>query len=145
MCARNSGAHLNTTPSEVAMSNKNSMCPSAPFTNKSHLLGGVNAKGEIDYFGGPIQLTEVTVKYLSNLGSPEKQFRFTTLCQEELCGQWKNGGCSVGNAIANSDNQTGKSDFKKPNCGIRSACRWLKQEGPSVCKFCNLIITDVSQ
>lgn len=117
----------------------NEICPSTSIKEASLLIGLVTAKGSIDYFGTPIEIDDA-FKDEANKGKiPESRFRLAGLCVEKKCSNWseEDKTCHVAKRIiANSkvENRT------LPNCGIRSACRWFKQDKSAACKNCSFVI-----
>ncbi len=117
-------------------------CPSAPCSVGSDLLGIVNEAGKISFFGKPVPITEDFVATANSGNAPEARFRFSAKCVETKCKQWSGTKCSVGSAVAEISVQT--PPFSAPNCGIRSQCRWFKQESVKACLSCALIITKIN-
>ncbi len=125
-------------------SDKKYLCPSAFISDASLLLGIVNDNGEISYFGKPLNIPDSFRSSVQKGNSPEKRFRFSTECFSKNCVQWKNNKCSIGEKVKKESEirhyKLGETGI--PNCGIRSACRWYKQEGIKSCMSCKFIITN---
>ena len=118
------------------------LCPSGALTPESFLLGVLNKNGEAHFIGGPLPLSGDLQRMLGDISNPEKHFRFTMRCHHNGCGQWADGKCSVAAALMRADPEAGS--LPSGECGIKSACRWLAQEGEAACTICKYIVTDVS-
>lgn len=117
------------------------LCPSGRCRAGSTLLGIMGPSGNLIYTPQSIALDEqLAEKFDANGGS--SRYRFAEPCATDDCGHWSDEGCGVAKAgAAISDSQ--RSD-RLPPCGIRSACRWFAQEGPSVCAVCPHVLRNGS-
>ena len=112
-------------------------CPSFYALPGSLLLGRVGEDGTVGILADPI---EVDMAFLDQLRSrdvePEFSYRFAGPCHQSACKQWSDGECQLVNRLvyASSAITTGL-----PECGIRSRCRWFRQNGESACGVCSLV------
>ena len=81
------------------------------------------------------------VELASQVGSPERRFRFANKCVECGCKQWSNGRCGVIDAVMAYRPEESQTT-ELPKCSIRETCRWFAQAGRAACMICPLIVTD---
>lgn len=122
------------------MKNQTSLCPSFRCTETSRLLG-VRQDGKVAILPNPLELDQVFIQNLKNGSPPEQRFRFVNQCRMNACKQWSGTACGVAKLIIRFVEAV--PDSAIPDCSIRKNCRWHQQEGPSICKVCPYIITDV--
>ena len=121
---------------------KTYLCPSSKMAIDSSLLGIINTDGTVQYIGQPIKVTSQFMELALKGRTPEKRFRFTTECRNCNCAQWKNEQCSVAPRLSELSNEDEIAKASIPECGIRSQCRWFQQQGTSICRVCQFVITD---
>nr|MBB6141726.1 hypothetical protein [Mucilaginibacter sp. X5P1] len=120
------------------------LCPSSAVSEGSRILGVKQQDGTIGILPIPIKLNhDFNQNCISQNINPIEHFRFVNNCIDSKCRQWINNKCSI-TAKALSVLNMIPIEEHLPKCGIRSDCRWYKQERASACKFCKYIITDMS-
>lgn len=122
------------------MERESLMCPSFRCTDTAKLLG-VRQHGKIAILPNPLELDQEFISQLKDGSPPENRFRFVSTCRLRGCKQWSGQACGVAKHVM----QFVKSVEGEPTpaCSIRPQCRWHQQEGPSICRVCPYIITDV--
>lgn len=122
------------------------MCPSAPCQVGSKLHGIVGPDGCLVRLTHPLVINKEFVETATSGNSPTKRFRFTAVCSEEHCAQWRSGACQIASkarkvSVASPDEFS--ADRLVP-CAIRKNCRWYHQEGRAACSVCSYVVTDQS-
>lgn len=65
--------------------------------------------------------------------SVQARLRLSGPCIRSACDSWTSGGCRWGRAIAS----VGSGHAEVPvSCPIRGTCRWIAENGDSVCRVC---------
>lgn len=101
----------------------------------------VNEDGTVGLLKDPLEIDQAFIDEVSADGMrPEQRFRFTAPCVEERCSQWNGCKCTVPDQVRVFVGPEDEHSLRP--CGIRSACRWFKQEGPEACRLCPFVITD---
>ena len=120
------------------------LCPSAqPALSGSMILGVVDKDrmgGCISYLERPVQVTDGTVLALT--ASPVRAtaaFRFAAPCEKSGCNNWSGSGCRVAQRLVQI---LPAVVTELPDCKLRPACRWFRQEGAHACVRCPQVITD---
>jgi hypothetical protein len=124
------------------------LCPSAPPEwPGAHLIGvaiGSAMQPNVVYTG-PQPVTE-TLLGLAGPVTPTELFRFAAPCKERACVQYDGSRCRLSRAIADlppgNGGNTSPVRASLPSCGIRSRCRWWREEGADACRRCPEIVTD---
>lgn len=117
-------------------------CPSAQPTQQDARVIGV-VLGEIDrpevaYLERDVAVTDEDLGALGDV-RPTRILRFAARCESSSCGQFKDGACGLGRAIAAL---VPSVDAKPPACSIRKTCRWFAENGPPICLRCSRVVTD---
>ena len=73
---------------------------------------------------------------------PTDVLRLSGQCAGEHCKHFNNHRCSLASRVVASLAPTAKAP---PACGLRSSCRWWRQEGLAVCLRCPQITTQPSE
>lgn len=121
------------------------MCPSNKAKNGSELLGVRQDDGTVAILPQTLPVDEDFIRKASLDGmEPEKKFRFTNKCVESGCQQWTGKGCGVVEQVIQFLDHLPVKDAI-PECPIRPSCRWHLQKGPSACKVCPFIISEITE
>lgn len=119
-----------------------SLCPSAPHDwDEARLIGvvgGTAIEPEISF----VDPRPVTDELLALAGSvaPGEVFRFSALCRETGCSQFRNGRCGIAAAVVEAI--TPAKGRALPVCAIRPQCRWWREHAADACRRCRFIVTD---
>jgi len=113
------------------------LCPSTPPTADAFLFGVIDEQVEVRYIQHPIPIDARLARALKKIDLPQRSFRFTHRCTE--CGNWEQGHCAVATSVRRAAEALGEERI--PVCGIRTRCRWFLQEGASICRLCQYIVT----
>jgi len=117
------------------------LCPSARCEPGALLLGLIGPDGSVGYVRPALEIDEDFIGRVREGRDPEKRFRFAQPCATSGCEHWSEGRCGVADAATTSDVP---SASQLPACDIRPRCRWYAQAGPSACRSCPTVVTDVS-
>ncbi len=120
------------------------MCPSSKATPGAKLLGVRQEDGMVAILPQPLRIDDTFIEVASQASPAEQHFRFTNKCIESGCAQWTGSRCGVADQILTVMDQLVVSDTL-PECGIRPACRWYRQNGPDACKVCPFVITHTTE
>ena len=117
------------------------ICPSARAEPGATLLGVVGADGRVSYLKDRVEVGQDFIDLARETGPPEERFRFASACVETRCRQWDGSACGV---LKRAADYLGVADgaSKLQPCSIRAACRWRRQDGPSACRACPVVITE---
>jgi len=118
------------------------MCPSARAEPGATLLGLVGEDGRVSYLKDRIEVDQAFIDLVSKDGPPEERLRFASTCVEGRCRQWNGTRCGVLKDVAPYLG-SGEGTSSLQPCSIRPACRWYRQDGPSACRTCPGVITEV--
>lgn len=118
------------------------LCPSARGEPGALLLGLVGRDGSVAYVRPALEIDEDFIGRAREGRAPEKRFRFAQPCATSGCMHWTEGRCGVADAAAGSEEA--QADGQLPACDIRPRCRWYAQAGPSACRSCPTVVTDVT-
>lgn len=119
------------------------MCPSAPPEwPESQLIGvaeGTASQPRIHYTG-PQPVTKELLALAAPV-TPTEVFRFAARCQQNICRYFDGSRCQLVTAVVDTlpPHQT---EGSIPPCGIRSRCRWWREEGVAACRRCSQVVTD---
>ena len=116
------------------------LCPSAPAEVGALIIGVVGADGTVAYIHDRLSVTSEFLEVANKNGVPEKRFRFGSLCRQQACAQWVEGGCSLPHRLSELI-PSGESAGRLPRCAIRAQCRWFAQSGARSCRFCPIVTT----
>jgi hypothetical protein len=121
------------------------LCPSGPATGAhATLLGVFGRDGRLVYTPGTPGVSPTLLSALTGDGeSAEARARFAGRCASSACAYWAEGSChAIDLAHEALDGQLpDRAEGGLPECGIRPACRWWQQEGPSACGLCPYVAT----
>ena len=131
----------NAGPSTQMPAGRNKTCPSSHCSDGAILLGVVGPQGVI-YRGQRTRVDAAFVEAASQIGTPEKRFRFANKCVECGCKQWANGKCNVIETVMGHYPDESSQGSELPKCSIRDTCRWFSQAGRAACMICPRIVTD---
>jgi hypothetical protein len=121
-------------------------CPSARAEPGATLLGVIGVDGKVAYLKTALSIDQDFIDEASKDGAPEERFRFAGTCVEGKCMQW-NGAKSRCGVLDGVIPFLGRGDAEAPlqPCVIRGACRWYRQDGPSACRICPGVITEIPE
>jgi hypothetical protein len=71
------------------------LCPSAPGTPGSLLIGVVEEDGRVAKLGTPLPVDAGFLDQARAHSSPERRFRFSSRCVEGHCAQWDGEQCGL--------------------------------------------------
>lgn len=120
-------------------------CPSARAEPGATLIGVVGEDGHVHYLKTAIEIDQDFIDVASRDGPLEQRFRFGGTCVECGCEQWDDGRgkCRVIETVASFIPPPEDETPLQP-CSIRPTCRWFRQSGPSACRICPLVRTDLT-
>lgn len=117
------------------------LCPSGqPDMEDAHIFGIVGGSAEqprIAYLKRNARVTDDMLDQLGDL-QPTHVFRFAARCENGRCAQFKDGGCSLGQRIAELLPPVTET---LPSCQIRPSCRWFAEQGGAACLRCPQVVT----
>jgi len=122
------------------------LCPSSPCDWPGARLIGV-VGGTVDrpsvVYTGPRPVSPDLLACAAPV-TPTEVFRFAAPCQENRCLQFDGTRCRISELIARLSPPVDGSaqPGALPSCGIRSRCRWWREEGVAACRSCSGIATD---
>lgn len=119
-------------------------CPSARAEPGATLLGIIDVDGQVAYLKDRIEIDQDFIDLVAQDGVPEERFRFAGTCVEGKCAQWNGTRCGVIDQVIPFLGDGEEGTPLQP-CSIRSACRWFRQDGPSACRICPGVITEIPQ
>jgi hypothetical protein len=119
---------------------KETLCPSAPASEGSLIIGIVGANGIVSYIRDRMEVTTSFLDSARLSGTPERRFRFSSPCQQRACAQWTNGSCALPSQLA-AFVPVGELAESLPRCSIRQQCRWFIQSGARACRICPTVST----
>ncbi len=125
-------------------SHEKTMCPSSKAAPGARLLGVRQEDGLVAILPQPLRIDDVFIKTANQTSPAEQHFRFTNKCVESGCAQWTGSRCGVADQIISVIDQL-VVKHELPECGIRPACRWFKQNGSDACKVCPFVITHTTE
>ena len=108
---------------------------------RSHLLGAFLAgkgKPRLTYLDRPEPVTTELLKLAGDV-SPTRVFRFTAPCVSNGCAHFDGERCRLATRIVN---RLETAVDEAPDCALKPACRWWRQEGEAACLRCPMIITE---
>lgn len=126
--------------SDAPSPEREALCPSAPCEPGAILLGVVQRDGTVGYIQPQMRIDEEFVARATPGRSPGTRFRFAQPCVEGRCGYWTGSRCGVADTVVE---WKGETDEPLPRCSIRRDCQWFSQSGPSACRVCPLVMTEV--
>lgn len=123
------------------------LCPSGRARSGSLLLAVIGGDGRAGYVNPRVTVDDEFVARAGRGRSPEKRFRFAEPCVEHGCARWDGSRCGVIDDVltefhGDADAETWDSS-PLPRCSIRAECRWFRQSGPTACRVCPWVITDL--
>jgi hypothetical protein len=118
------------------------LCPSAPISAPGARVFGVQVRAEdgarrVAYLSETHPVTEKVLRLAGN-ADPQEVLRASAPCIKSPCPHWSGSGCRLATRVAT---MLPLSVSALPQCAIRPACRWWKQEGPSACLRCPGVAT----
>jgi hypothetical protein len=121
-------------------------CPSARAEPGATLVGVIGVDGRVAYLKTALTIDQGFIDEVAKDGVPEERFRFAGTCVEGACTQWdgKRSRCGVLDGVVPFLGN-GEGDGALQPCAIRSACRWFRQDGPSACRICPGVITQIPE
>ncbi len=123
---------------------QDAMCPSFQCEEGSLLLGVRGGNGRVSILTKPLKIDRSFIEIVKDAGIiPEQQFRFTNRCMQSDCKQWTSKGCGIAIRMSHFF-KSGYLSEPLPQCSIRNACTWHRQEGDRICKLCPHIVTDIT-
>lgn len=117
-------------------------CPSAsPEMPVSAILGVIKRYADGHRLAFLDQLEPVTSELLelAQPVAPTRIFRFSAPCVENGCAHFDGQNCRLAKRVVR---RLPMAVDKLPNCALRSACRWWRQEGDAACLRCPMIVTE---
>lgn len=124
---------------------KKIMCPSNKAKTGSELLGVRQEDGTVAILPQTLPVDQAFLDKVSMDGiAAEQKFRFTNKCIESGCQQWNGKGCGVVEQVIQFLDHLPVSETI-PDCPIRPTCRWYLQKGPSSCKVCPFIVSEITE
>jgi hypothetical protein len=120
------------------------LCPSARAKAGATLIGVIGTDGRVAYLKTPLAVDQDFIDEVSADGPPEEHMRFSGPCVEGKCMQWndKRSRCGVLDGVKPVlGDRVGETSLQP--CSIRAACRWFLQDGPSACRICPAVITEI--
>ena len=122
------------------------VCPSARAEPGATLLGVIGTDGQVAYLKTALQIDQAFIDDVRPDGVPEERFRFANTCVEGRCAQWdgKKSRCGGIDSVVPFLG-TGEGTSRLQPCSIRPACRWFRQDGPSACRICPGVITEIPE
>lgn len=122
------------------------LCPSARAEPGASLLGVIGVDGQVAYLKDRLEIDREFIDLVAQDGVPEERFRFANTCVEGKCVQWDGAKsrCGVIDSVVPFLGN-GEGDAPLQPCSIRSACRWFRQDGPSSCRICPGVITEIPE
>jgi len=127
------------------MADSTILCPSWKCEAGASLIGIVLADGSVAFSKDHIVIDAAFVEAAQQGRSPEKRFRFSSICKRAGCIQWTDGKCGIVDRIISehADRAADPNEpFVLPECSIRPQCRWHLQSGDNACRACPEVITD---
>lgn len=114
------------------------MCPNSDFSVGNYIAGVFTDKGT-QRLEVPVEIDEdVYTRYKEHSTEWEENLRQFGACHQNGCKNWVEGHrCQVPDLLRKITGNTETEDI--PRCEIRSFCRWYHQEGPDICKKCDLL------
>lgn len=119
------------------------LCPSAPAQPGALLIGVVGPGGRVGNLLTPIPIDDRFIELAQRQGSVEARFRLASPCQQARCAHW-NGHCELIGELQEAGAARSvipEQSVLRP-CGIRSSCRWYRQEGGEACAVCSIVVSD---
>jgi hypothetical protein len=112
------------------------MCPNSNFSVGNYVVGTFTETGT-QRFESLIEIDEeLFSKYADKSVEWEENMRQFGTCHQSACKNWGDHKCQVPQ-ILKDIGLAGESEI--PKCEIRPYCRWYHQEGPDICKKCDLL------
>lgn len=117
------------------------LCPSSlPDMPRSLVLGtvvGTAAEPRLQFFTQPQPVTPELLRMAAPV-NPAEVFRFASACARSACKHFHHGDCQLAKRMVQI---LPAVDRTLPPCGIRSTCRWFRQEGALACSRCRQVPT----
>jgi hypothetical protein len=108
------------------------MCPSTDFSESTHVLAIRREDGELRFFSELLPIPREAVETMS-VEDLRDRVRLTGPCVMSRCFNW-NGSCTLGPLLVS------RTASQKVPCPIRGQCRWLIENGESVCGQCTEVM-----
>lgn len=111
------------------------------------LLGIVDKTGRVGYFTPRLEVDADFAQEADSGRAPGKRFRIAAPCAEGRCAQWTGSRCGLIDDLTTQENSWPPPVVNAkalPRCSIRPECRWFAQVGPSACRICPFVVTDIS-
>lgn len=123
------------------------VCPSAPASPGTDLVGAVTPVGRVVFVTPAIPLTQQLLDALDDGDGPlERRYRFAGPCVTAACGYWDGARCGLAarltESIAEIADDESISVRGLPRCGIRAHCRWFAEQSASACMACSYVALD---
>ena len=108
------------------------LCPSYPQQAATLEIGVRDADGTIRFHATPIALSPEVRARRAEAREADSRARFAGPCATSACSNW-GGGCRLGRFVAEDAASEGRP------CAISDRCRWISENGPSVCQRCPVV------
>ncbi len=117
----------------MAAPRSGAICPSSSGASAdARIIGYINPSGRVAPMVPPIAFTDAMRHSVGP--HPERAFRLAAPCLGEGCVQWAGAQCSL---IGRLRSELGpRPAAALPECGIRPACVWFRQDGADACGIC---------
>jgi hypothetical protein len=117
-------------------------CPSAqpPWKGSTAIgvAGGTADDPRVAFFAEPLPVSEELLKLTGTVSATEV-FRFAAPCVQAGCAHFQSGRCHL---VEKTVEVLAPVVSHLPECGIRVACRWFRQQGEAACLRCPQVVTD---
>lgn len=114
------------------------LCPSASVAEGSLLFGMLDRRGQVIYRPSAIPVTRELLLRLPVAAEAEELFRFASPCARSACVHWAEG-CALSARLSEFQAFPQGESQGLPECAIRQNCRWFLQDGPKMCKACQIL------
>jgi hypothetical protein len=108
---------------------------------RSRLLGVIQeyaGERRLAYLDRPEPVTDELLQ-LSGGEPPTRIFRFAAPCVENGCSHFDGESCRLATRVVR---RLPAAVDEPPDCALREACRWWRQEGDAACLRCPMIVTE---
>lgn len=119
-----------------------SLCPSAQPEWQGAvafgIVGGTASEPRVGYIDEAQPVSEKLLALAEPVAAAEV-FRFAARCMNAGCVHFQSDTCSLVSRVVKLLPEVVEM---LPNCAIRPACRWWRQEGAAACRRCPQVVTD---
>jgi hypothetical protein len=106
------------------------------------ILGAVQSDDTVALLNAGLIVDAQFMERATEIGRPEKRFRFAGKCIKGGCRQWTGHECGVIKEYSEVNDHLVADELPLPACIIREKCRWFGQEGGKACMICPYVVTD---